>query len=218
MAGKTPNRTKTARRLYSRIAPPKVPQLPLLSAPPKNEQQILTITTIQVYDNPWYRRGTGTQWITAAKPTRPVGEDDLICLAINRDRRTGVGRISHISNMDKHWITFHIAGATPRAYVRVPIPWAKLSVRLAESHAKSFHALENVPPHYAFRNNPIYRDPDINPYLSPQAMVVMNVQEERTPGRTALSCQMSHGQTISEDRRDGNGRETRRPAAADTNS
>ena len=218
MAGKTQHKTKPARRLYSRIAPPKIPQLPLLSAPPKDGHRTLTITMIQVYDNPWYRRGTGTHWITAMKPARPVGEDDLICLAINRDRRTGVGRITHIANMDKHWITYHIAGATPRAYVRVPVPWAKLTVRTADTHAKSFHSLENVPPHYDFRANPLFRDPSVNPYLPSPAMTTMYAQE--TPARhgatppSVVPC----SSTRSEDKKDENGRTNRRPMAAEVSS
>ena len=136
MSEKTPRTKTVARRLYSHIAPRILPPLPRISAPPKHGPLVLTITTIHVYDKPWFKGGAGTQWIVASKPTRAVGEDDLVCLTANFDRRTGTGRLSHITNMDKHWITFGVAGAIPKTGIRVPVPWAKLPIKIAGIHAK----------------------------------------------------------------------------------
>lgn len=214
MTRMTPSKRKPVRRLYSRIAPLKIPELPHLSAPPKGGHYLLTITIIQVYDKPWYREA-GTQWITATRPTKPVGEGDLVCLAVNRDRHTGIGRITHIANIDKHWVTFNIAGATPKASIRVPIPWAKIPVHTAEEHAKSFRALENVPPHCAFRANPKCRDPNVNPYLSIEATQVMNAH---SLGKMTPQNGTYREQRRSEDRRDAKGKSTRPVASAEMSS
>ena len=169
---------KTVHHPRQRAGPPRRTPLPRLSVPPRNSQTILTITMIHVYDNPWYRGGEGMQWVTALRPARPVGENDIVCLATNRDRRTGIGRISHISHMDKHWITFGIAGAVPKMSVRIPVPWAALTSKVVDIHTQVFTSLENIPPHPYFRTNPRFLNPNANPYrrLRPPSM-----QAERTP-------------------------------------
>ena len=170
MSPTNPPRTKTPRkRIYKRRTPPVLPPLPQLAKPPRDSQNILTITTIQVYDKPWYRGGAGTQWITAMKPSKPVGEGDIVRLEANLDRRTGVGRISHVTSLDKHWVTFRIAGAVPKSNIRVPLPWARLHARVAATHARNYLTLENIPPHSAFRDDAQFRNPHINPYRTEEA-------------------------------------------------
>lgn len=151
-------------RYHRRTAPPTLPQLPQLAAPPRYRHKLLTITTIQVYDRPWCRKGTGTQWIVAEKPIRRVGENEVVCLTANLDRRTGIGRLSQVADIDKHWVTFRISGATPKSSLRVPIPWARLPSNVAAAHTRAYLALETIPPHPVFRTNPAYRNPHVNPY------------------------------------------------------
>ena len=154
----------TTRRPRHRRAKPALPPLPQLSRPLLGAEQILTITTLQVYDSPWCRGGAGTHWIVAVEPRRHIGEGDLIVITANLDRRTGAGRISHVSGLDKHWATFSISGAIPKAGIRIPIPWAKLPRKAAEAHARAYLSLESIPPHPIFREDSWYRNPNMNPY------------------------------------------------------
>ena len=103
-------------------------------------------------------------WIVASEPRRHVGENDLISLTANLDRKTGIGRISHVSGLDKHWVTFSIAGSTPKSGIQVPIPWARLPTRVAEAHARTYVSLESIPPLHIFREDSWYRNPLVNPY------------------------------------------------------
>ena len=131
-----------------------------------NAGTLLTINTLIIYEKPWYRGRAGTHWIIAEEPSRSIGEGDLVCLTANGDRRTGVGKISQLSGLDKHWATFSIAGAIPKSGIRIPIVWARLTPRAAEAHDKLYLTLENIPPHHALREDSRYRNPHVNPYYT----------------------------------------------------
>ena len=127
----------------------------------------------------------GTHWIVAAEPRRHVGEGDLINLTANLDRRTGTGKISHVTGIEKHWVTFSLAGAIPKAGIQIPIPWARLPRSAAEAHARAYLTLENIPPLPVFRANSWYRNPRVNPYWT--------ALYATAPGQTVIINTHQHG-------------------------
>ncbi|EPS96548.1 hypothetical protein FOMPIDRAFT_94552 [Fomitopsis schrenkii] len=144
---------------------PPATQLPKLPRLPRHLEHALTTTTLQVLEVPWLRGRAGTQWIVDGCPQRQVGEGDLVQLT-SQDRWTGVGRLSNVTCLEKHWVTFRISGTIPNEGVRIPIPWARLTPQIASAHARLFLSLENIPPHPAFRHYDAFRNPLINPYFT----------------------------------------------------
>lgn len=67
--------------------PSSLPPLPQILRLPRQLDQARTITLIHLYNKTWYRGIIGTQWITATRLLRLIGEGDLVRLTADRGRR-----------------------------------------------------------------------------------------------------------------------------------
>ncbi|KAH9840201.1 uncharacterized protein C8Q71DRAFT_721919 [Rhodofomes roseus] len=103
-------------------------------------------------------------WVVDRQPGRPLARSHVLTLWAG-DHMIGSGRISTITCLARHWVTFRLAGTRSGMRVRVPIPWAGLSGHASYTHTTQFLTLSPSPePHEAFRNSPDFADPDANPY------------------------------------------------------
>ncbi|KAH9832065.1 uncharacterized protein C8Q71DRAFT_861353 [Rhodofomes roseus] len=103
-------------------------------------------------------------WVVDRQPERPLARGHVLTLR-SLDHVIGSGRISTITCLARHWVTFRLAGAREGTQIRVPVPWAGLSGYKIHIHATQFHMLSPTPePHEIFKDTPPFADPDVNPY------------------------------------------------------
>ena len=93
---------------------------------------------ISVFDR-YEPEGTrGMIWVVGSRPTETIRKGQVIELH-TQSRSSGFGRLSLISHMSRHWVTFRITGSRGLCYLRAPIPWVQMSA--IECHAHSQHYL-----------------------------------------------------------------------------
>ncbi|TFY59757.1 hypothetical protein EVJ58_g5575 [Rhodofomes roseus] len=136
-----------------------VPQLPVLQLP----YNVNDATTVEVEGKP-ERSGSNLTWVVDKRPAVQIGRGHLVSLSAGHNR-TGVGRLTGITDVYRHWITWSITGGPGICYIRVPIPWARLSRLEGLAHTERYHALSALPPpHPIFWNNPIVLHSKDSPY------------------------------------------------------
>ena len=109
---------------------------------------------VQVLDHPRVDKRGGQTWTIDEEPTSALSLDDLI-IFYTPTHESGIGRISAITDLRQHWVTFTIAGASPPTKLRIPVAWANLDDLAAFTYKNLFHSLPALPgPHRALRNIP----------------------------------------------------------------
>ena len=99
---------------------------------------------VNVLNCPRFPVGGGTIWTVDEEPASPLQSGTLIIL-YNDNGDSGIGRISAVTDLRQHWVTFTLAGASPPAYVRTPVVWAKLADLAAHTHSVYFNELPPYP-------------------------------------------------------------------------
>lgn len=111
------------------------------------------------------RFGKGTTWTVDEKPDKPVRRGAYVTFRTPTERTAGLGRISAVTDLRRHWVTFAITGATLPCNIRLPISWAKLDDLERYTHRKYYFDLPPDPrPHESLRDDPRLEAADIYPY------------------------------------------------------
>ncbi|TFY68654.1 hypothetical protein EVJ58_g876 [Rhodofomes roseus] len=145
---------------------------------------------VYVHQVPEKDEAQGTEtWVVDGRPERHLARGHVLTLR-HEHHVLGSGRISKVTGLTRHWVTFRLAGTREGAQIRVPIPWAGLSGLYCYTHTTTYHTLSQTPePHAVFRGTPPFADPEENPYefeLSPgkllrlRAKFVSNREVEST--------------------------------------
>ncbi|KAH9918112.1 uncharacterized protein B0H18DRAFT_958033 [Fomitopsis serialis] len=139
---------------------PPITPLPQLIIPLSH----LPIIDVEVTEQPTMEERNGLTWIVKDRPLKQLAKQQLIRLCTD-SQRSGVGRLSQIVTLRRHWITFAISGARSYCTLRVPVPWVALDNIEGRSHASTYATLPNLPrPHPSFRHLPSFRNDGENPY------------------------------------------------------
>ncbi|KAH9910873.1 uncharacterized protein B0H18DRAFT_962735 [Fomitopsis serialis] len=134
--------------------------LPILSLPVGGEP----ILEVEVFDQPARGDGRGAVWVVASRPERQLTKNTKIILKA-AGHVSGVGRLSSLNGLYRHWASFAISGGPRLCSLRVPIPWAVLGALESHTHSSRYHALPEEPdPHPAFIGNPMIAMDGENPY------------------------------------------------------
>ncbi|KAH9938697.1 uncharacterized protein B0H18DRAFT_949952 [Fomitopsis serialis] len=148
-----PNGTPTPPRTI-----PTVP-LPTLSLPIGDDP----VLEVNVFDRP-VREGNGVIWTVASRPERQLKKNIKIILK-SSGHESGVGRLSSLNGLYRHWASFAVSGGPRLCSIRVPIPWAVLDALASHTHFSRYYALPREPgPHPAFIGNPVIFNDEENPY------------------------------------------------------
>ncbi|TFY68499.1 hypothetical protein EVJ58_g965 [Rhodofomes roseus] len=119
---------------------------------------------VRVQRQPAIGEGEGLTWIVDEQPRIRLGKDQHITLIIG-DTRSGVGRITHVTDMRRHWVTWTVDGGPKKCSLRVPVPWALLSDLEGLAHTRHYPSLPPLPaPHPIYRNNPLITRSTTTPY------------------------------------------------------
>ncbi|KAH9837265.1 uncharacterized protein C8Q71DRAFT_723553 [Rhodofomes roseus] len=151
---------ETSRSIAAKRRPPY--PLPSLDLPPTDEPTII----IKVLPHPIIGRGIGRglTWTADERPAEQLKKGKSIKLCTTT-QTSGLGRLSAISDLRRHWVTFAVAGAAQPCNLRVPIPWAALGDLEGFTHQYHYFSLPSLPPpHHTFTNRPAFQNDSENPY------------------------------------------------------
>ncbi|KAH9839783.1 uncharacterized protein C8Q71DRAFT_855094 [Rhodofomes roseus] len=134
--------------------------LPSLPLPPALE----TAVSVTVLPLPTVGNGRGLTWTVDDRPAEQLQKGKRITMRTDT-QTSGIGRLSAISDLRRHWVTFTVAGATQPFNLRVPIPWASLEDLESYTHQHHYFDLPNLPPpHRFYADRPAFLDDKENPY------------------------------------------------------
>lgn len=145
---------------------PSASSLPVFAdTPPSHDDEETDFEEIKVTTHPSFGSGpTLLTWIVDERPKVQISTGMSIKLT-SASRTTGVGRVSGVVDLRRHWVTFKLQGAQSPCSLQVPIPWAKLPVFESYTHTKHYFQLPVRPhAHIQYRYNPIFYDVAQNPY------------------------------------------------------
>lgn len=124
-------------------------------------------TLVRVLPRPRRSRGGNITWTTDVQPESRLKKDIAVTL-IAENAEVAHGRLSIITDLRRHWVTFKLTGApTDRVYVRTPVTWSQLDGLERYTHMTRYTELNpNPEPHPSYRDLPNFRnDRDTNPYI-----------------------------------------------------
>ncbi|KAI0726796.1 hypothetical protein C8Q72DRAFT_493684 [Fomitopsis betulina] len=122
--------------------------------------------TVRVLKRPRFGRERGTTWTVDEEPSSRLRRGALITMA-TPTQQSGTGKLSTVTDLRRHWVTFTISGATQPSHIRVPVAWASLDQLEGYTHARRYFDLPALPePHESFRHLPGYNDETVNPYVA----------------------------------------------------
>ncbi|TFY56882.1 hypothetical protein EVJ58_g7372 [Rhodofomes roseus] len=139
--------TKPRKKRTSRAKPPppptpvSLPPLPSLSLPPEG----LPTMTVKVLPYPITRNECGPTWVANERPMAQIQKGSRITICTDA-QSSGIGCLSAITDLRRHWVTFAIVGAQHPCNLRVPIPWAVLDGLESFTHQKHYFDLAKEPP------------------------------------------------------------------------
>ena len=135
--------------------------LPRLTA---RRQRNETVKNVEVYPIPSVDPSGQQHWIVRLQPDSQIGKRQAIRLCIGACT-SGVGRISDLAGMSRHWVSFKVSGSRGTCCLQVPIPWALLPPVECLTHTRLYTSLARLPaPHPLFAPNPIFATSDNSPY------------------------------------------------------
>ena len=102
-------------------------------------------------------------WIATCRPTLPLCRGQAIVL-LAQSKASGLGRLSSISGMTRHWAFFGITGCNGLCRLRVPIPWILLSAIEGHAHTRHYPSLSRDPPPHPEFNYPLITHGNESPY------------------------------------------------------
>ncbi|EPT03197.1 hypothetical protein FOMPIDRAFT_115830 [Fomitopsis schrenkii] len=108
--------------------------------------------------------GEGTTWVVVVSPPRRITRGLIIRIRSNLNEY-GSGRLSKVTRLTRHWVSFKVHGITPLTSIRVPIPWAQLSQVEQFEHLTRYAELSPTPViGHVFRHTRDDRLGTVNPY------------------------------------------------------
>ena len=126
---------------------------------------VADVVEARVLPRPRFGNRKGTTWTVDEKPDRPVRRGGYVTLRTPTERTAGVGRISAVTDLRRHWVTFAITGATLPCNIRIPISWAALDGLERYTHRKYYFNLPPEPrPHESLRNDSRLEAGNMYPY------------------------------------------------------
>ncbi|EPT04334.1 hypothetical protein FOMPIDRAFT_1014189 [Fomitopsis schrenkii] len=143
-----------------------------------------TVDVIAVRVNPLPRYGEDgdATWYAAVEPRKRARVGGWVILSARpKCQRTGVGMLSEIADMTRHWITFKIAGG-PREYrLRIPTAWTRLEQEDAMTYLTHYFELQRTPhpPDTVQRQHPDFESEEYNPYAPEWKRAEANSGETR---------------------------------------
>ena len=102
------------------------------------------LVRIKVLNRPRLHTGEGTTWTVDEEPTSPLHIGKLVIL-YNDHGESGIGRISSVTDLRQHWVTFTLGGAEHPAHLRIPVVWSRLDDLAAYTFSTYFHSLPPYP-------------------------------------------------------------------------
>ena len=93
---------------------------------------------VSVFDDHEPDGTNGMIWVVRSRPDQMIRRGQAVELH-TQSRSSGIGRLSRIYHMSRHWVTFRITGSRGLCSLRVPMLWVDLSD--IERHAHSQHYL-----------------------------------------------------------------------------
>ena len=152
--------------------------LPRLKFPNDGERVI----AVKVLLRPFVGRAGYTTWVVDERPARRVGHGQLVELYTHH-ARSGIGMLSAITDLTRHWVTWTIVGSQTKCSLRVPVPWAVMSGIEGVAHVKHYKSLPALPPpHRAVA--PGIDDGESNPYSLALTEDELQLSEDRLDGIT----------------------------------
>ncbi|KAH9838425.1 uncharacterized protein C8Q71DRAFT_722610 [Rhodofomes roseus] len=153
-------RTNTPKKRRTDTDRPPLFPLPSLSIEDTGEPVI----SIHVQPHAEIGNSRGLTWTMNERPAEQLQKGRLITMSAGGEV-TGIGRLSAVMDLRRHWVTFAVSGANLPCDIRVPIPWAILEGLESFTHQYHYFGLNNnPPPHTSFRDIPAFHDTNYNPY------------------------------------------------------
>ncbi|TFY52422.1 hypothetical protein EVJ58_g10030 [Rhodofomes roseus] len=155
-----PTHTRTSQRRRTETDRNPLFPLPTLSIADTGEPVIAT----SVLPHAEIGNSRGLTWTVNERPAAQLQKGRLITMSTGGEV-TGIGRLSAVMDLRRHWVTFAVTGANLPCDIRVPIPWAILEGLESFTHQHHYFSLNNTPPpHASFRDIPAFHDIHYNPY------------------------------------------------------
>ena len=124
---------------------------------------------IKVLTRPRLHRGKGLTWTVDEEPASRIQVGTLVILYTETEE-SGIGRVSSVTDLRQHWVTFTLAGAENPTHLRVPAVWSKLEDLAAYTFTNYFHALPPYPEAPAAARSRAYTSADRVPPVTPRAL------------------------------------------------
>ena len=86
----------------------------------------------------------GVAWVMNTAPRHWMARSLIVRLTSKASDR-GSGRLTMITRMTRHWVSFKVHGITPLTSLRVPIVWTKLSPVDQYEHMTRYASLSPLP-------------------------------------------------------------------------
>ena len=135
--------------------------LPRLTVRRRKGEEVIAVIVHHTPEN----NGEGfLVWLVDERPAQQLRKGVAVRLSISANTN-GVGRLSAISGMSKHWVSFKVSGSHDTCRLRVPVPWVALTAIEGHAHTCHYRALAALPaPHRTFSIDPIIALSDDSPY------------------------------------------------------
>ena len=105
-----------------------------------------TVIAVEVDEEP--EQGTdeeGTTWVAKEAPMHWLARSLIVRLTSNSNER-GSGRLSMVTRLTRHWVSFKVHGISPLTSLRIPIPWVRLGLVDQYEHLTRYATLPRDPP------------------------------------------------------------------------
>ena len=105
-----------------------------------------TVIAVEVDATP--EQGTaeeGTTWVAKEAPKHWLARSLIVRLTSQSVER-GSGRLSMVTRLTRHWVSFKVHGVSPLTSLRIPIPWVKLGLVDQYKHLMRYATLSSNPP------------------------------------------------------------------------
>ena len=170
-------------------------QHPLPQPNPASHRAPLRRTVIEVEVAEKHEQGTddeGKIWVAKAAPRLRHTRSLIVRLTSNATER-GTGRLSMVTRLTRHWVSFKVHGVTPLTSLRVPMPWTKLSHVDQYEHMTQYATLSPYPLPFPGTIPPdAHHDEFTNPYdydVTADDQYLARKLRNRTAGRQKVICQ-----------------------------
>ncbi|TFY51425.1 hypothetical protein EVJ58_g10575 [Rhodofomes roseus] len=150
-----------------------------------NNPAFMILVDVQVCPEP-ERDKDYEEWTVDCSPERPLASGHIVTLQ-SGDQEIGTWRISRVSALTRHWVTFRTAGGP---HLRAPIPWTHLSYFEGYTHTMLYTVLSNYPPpHHSYAHKPTFQQLEVNPYefeIPKRELPSLRIRLERNPKMKTL--------------------------------